>query len=103
MGNPGDPALVIVGAYRHVRTLSNKLLSQFCQACENDKPEIALQLLEELESFIRARSRPNSVQRRKLVDKLIAAHERLWDIMHPAKLLTGELAEVPATCRKIIH
>jgi hypothetical protein len=103
LGNPGDERSIIFGGSRHARRLSDKLLIEFYQACEDNTPKVALRLLDELESMIRDQSRPNSVERRKLVDKLIAAHERLWHILHPAELLTGELAELRSTCRKIIH
>jgi hypothetical protein len=103
LGNPGDTASIIFSRSRHGRRFSDKLLNEFYQACENNKPEVALQLLDVFESMIRGRSRPNTVERHKLVDKLIAAHERLWHIMHPAELPSDELAELTSTKRKIIH
>jgi hypothetical protein len=103
LGDPGDTAAIVFGSSRHNRRLSESILSEFNQACANNKPEVALQLLDAFESIIRDRSRPDTVERRKLVDKLIAAHEQLWHIMHPGELLSGELAALTSTKRKTIH
>jgi len=92
MGNPRSAAEIFFKESRHARHLSDKLLIEFHQACDNNKPEVALRFLDAFESTIRNQSLPKSVERHKLVGVLIAAHERLWSITHPTDLLTGELS-----------
>ena len=62
---------------RYFRRLSDKVLIAFHQACDQDDHEIAGALLTILEEMIRRRTGDS---RRKSIDSLVAAHERLWHL-----------------------
>jgi hypothetical protein len=69
---------------RYVRRLSDKILLAFHQACDQQEIEVAGQLLGVLEFMTRRiATLPNGGERRGK-DTLVAAHERLWQIRHPA-------------------
>ena len=73
------------GAPRYSRRLSDKILLSFHHACDQGDYEIAEQLLRILESMLTRRSVPPDVNRRKSIESLVAAHERLWHLRHPEK------------------
>jgi hypothetical protein len=65
------------------RRLSDKILSAFNQACDQADFEVAEQLLHILE-MLRTRSPPTpDGNRRRNMESLVAAHERLWLLRHP--------------------
>lgn len=81
----GGPELRTVGETATPRTrgrrLSDKLLVAFHHACDQRDLEVAGELLRTLE---RIATRPGpSPNRRKDVDSLVAAYERLWALRHP--------------------
>ena len=68
---------------RYSRRLSDKILIAFHHACDQSDYEVAEQLLRVLE-FMLARpvASPDS-NRRRTIESLVAAHERLWLLRHP--------------------
>jgi hypothetical protein len=65
------------------RRLSDKILIAFHQACDQREILVAHDLLALLESLLREAS-PVRANRRRNLDVLVAAHERLWHIRHSA-------------------
>ena len=72
-------------APRYSRRLSDKILLSLHHACDQADYEIAEQLLRILENMLTRRSVPPDVNRRKSIESLVAAHERLWHLRHPEK------------------
>jgi hypothetical protein len=75
-GSPG-------GAPRYTRRLSDKILIAFHHACDQSDFEIAEQLLRILEMLITRRPLTPDGNRRRSMESLVAAHERLWNLRHP--------------------
>lgn len=71
------------GAPRHGRRLSDKLLIAFHHACDQADFEVAASLLHILEMMITRRPVAFEGNRRKNLESLVAAHERLWHLRHP--------------------
>lgn len=71
------------GAPRYSRRLSDKILIAFHHACDQGDYEVAEQLLHTLESMLTRRTVPPDTNRRKSIESLVAAHERLWHLRHP--------------------
>jgi hypothetical protein len=71
------------GPPRYSRRLSDKILLAFHHACDQGDYEIAEQLLRILESMLTRRTVPPDTNRRKSIESLVAAHERLWYLRHP--------------------
>lgn len=83
---PGDGLLKPGGtAPRYSRRLSDKILIAFHHACDQDDYEIAEQLLAILERLLTRRNMPSDTNRRKSIESLVAAHERLWHLRHPER------------------
>jgi len=70
-------------APRYSRRLSDKILIAFHQACDQADFEIAEQLLHILEMMLRRRPLTPDTNRRRTMESLVAAHERLWYLRHP--------------------
>ena len=70
-------------APRYSRRLSDKILIAFHQACDQADFEIAEQLLHILEMMLRRRPLTPDTNRRRSMESLVAAHERLWYLRHP--------------------
>ena len=68
---------------RHSRRLSDKILVAFHHACDVMDLEIAEHLLRLLETMTTRRPRPEDGNRRRSIEGLVAAHERLWHLRHP--------------------
>ena len=68
---------------RYTRRLSDKILIAFHQACDQGGFEVADQLLRVLETMVMRRPNVPDVNRRKNIESLVAAHERLWVLRHP--------------------
>ncbi len=73
------------GAPRYTRRLSDKILLAFHHACDQGDYEIAEELLRILETMLTRRTVPPDANRRKSIESLVAAHERLWHLRHPEK------------------
>lgn len=84
-----DPATnrdVVAGATpRYSRRLSDKILIAFHHACDQSDFEIAQQLLHILEAMLKRRPLTPDLNRRRSMDNLVAAHERLWHLRHPSR------------------
>ena len=76
-----DPAGA--NAPRYSRRLSDKVLIAFHHACDQGDYEVAEQLLHVLEMMLRRRVLSPDLNRRRSMDSLVAAHERLWLLRHP--------------------
>jgi hypothetical protein len=76
-GRPGGPAP------RHSRRLSDKILIAFHHACDQGDFEVAEQLLRVLDMMMTRRPVPPDANRRRNMESLVAAHERLWYLRHP--------------------
>ena len=72
------------GAPRYSRRLSDKILIAFHQACDQGDYEVAEQLLHILEQMLQRRPSVTDTNRRRSMESLVAAHERLWYLRHPA-------------------
>ena len=73
-----------MGAPRYSRRLSDKILIGFHQACDQGDLEVAGQLLHVLEMMITRRPTGLDGGRRRSMESVVAAHERLWHLRHPA-------------------
>jgi hypothetical protein len=65
------------------RKKSKNLLIAFHQACDDNKPDVALRLLKALDLTVRNKTTAESVDREELMSALIVAHDRFWGLMHP--------------------
>ena len=68
---------------RHSRRLSDKILIAFHHACDQADFEVAEQLLRTLEMMMTRRAVVPDSNRRRNMESLVAAHERLWHLRHP--------------------
>jgi len=68
---------------RHTRRLSDKVLVAFHHACDTSDLEVAEQLLGILEMMLSRRSPNPDSNRRRSIESLVAAYERLWHLRHP--------------------
>ncbi len=68
---------------RHTRRLSDKILIAFHHACDQSDFEVAEELLRILEMMLTRRPVSPDANRRKNMESLVAAHERLWLLRHP--------------------
>jgi len=73
---------VAAGAPRYSRRLSDKILIAFHHACDQADFEIADQLLRVLEGLLTRRPVSPDSNRRRSMESLVAAHERLWHLRH---------------------
>ena len=78
-----EPARSGAATPRHTRRLSDKILIAFHQACDQNDFEIAEELLRILEKMVTRRPVQPDNNRRKNMESLVAAHERLWLLRHP--------------------
>ena len=67
---------------RHGRRLSDKILVAFHHACDAQDLVVGEQLLKTLETMLTRRGLPAESNRRKALESLVAAHERLWHLRH---------------------
>ena len=73
------------GTLRYSRRLSDKILIAFHHACDQADYDIAEQLLHILENMLSRRTVAPDANRRKSIESLVAAHERLWHLRHPER------------------
>jgi hypothetical protein len=71
------------GNPRHTRRLSDKILIAFHHACDQSDFDVANDLLVILEKMLKRPSSGTDSNRRKSIESLVAAHERLWLLRHP--------------------
>ncbi len=72
------------GAPRYTRRLSDKILIAFHHACDQGDFEVSEQLLQVLEMMLTRRPLTPDGTRRRNMESLVAAHERLWHLKHPS-------------------
>jgi hypothetical protein len=70
-------------APRYSRRLSDKVLIAFHHACDQGDFEVAEQLLHILEMMLTRRPLTPDGTRRRNMESLVAAYERLWHLRHP--------------------
>lgn len=75
-------------APRYTRRLSDKILIAFHHACDQADFDVAEQLLAVLEVMLTRRPLTPDGTRRRNMESLVAAHERLWHLRHPNVQLT---------------
>ena len=68
---------------RSGRRLTEKILLAFHHACDDGEYDVAEQLLQILEATLTRRNTLMDSTRRKSLESLVAAHERLWYLRHP--------------------
>jgi hypothetical protein len=97
MSESEDPPREPGAAPRYARRLSDKILIAFHQACDQadydliafnqacDQADydVAEQLLHILEQMLKRRPTSSDTNRRRSMESLVAAHERLWYLRHP--------------------
>jgi len=71
------------GLPRHSRRLSDKVLVAFHHACDTSDLESATHLLNIIETILTRRPAKADSNRRRNIEGLVAAHERLWHLRHP--------------------
>ena len=71
-------------APRQTRRLPDKILVAFHSACDQGDFEVAESLLRVLETMLTRRPLPPGSARRRNMESLVAAHERLWHLRQPA-------------------
>jgi len=69
-------------APRYSRRLSDKILIAFHHACDQGDFDVAEQLLHVLEMMLTRRPLTPDGTRRRNMESLVAAHERLWYLRH---------------------
>ena len=72
-----------VAVPRYTRRLSDKILIAFHHACDQADFEVAENLLQVLEMMVTRRPLSPDGTRRRSMESLVAAHERLWHLRHP--------------------
>jgi len=77
-----ETAETTIAAPRYTRRLSDKILVAFHQACDQADFEVAEHLLRVLELMLARRPPSLDQQRRRNMEGLVAAHERLWYLRH---------------------
>jgi hypothetical protein len=88
MSESEDPPRESGAAPRYARRLSDKILIAFHQACDQADFEVAEQLLHILEQMLKRRPTSSDTNRRRSMESLVAAHERLWYLRHPDNTTT---------------
>lgn len=73
----------VTGAPRYSRRLSDKILIAFHHSCDQGDFEVGEQLLHILEMMLTRRPFTPDGTRRRNMENLVAAHERLWHLRHP--------------------
>ncbi len=72
--NPSTPVR------RHTRRLEDKLLVAFHHACDVADIEVARHVLQILELMLARKPAHPDLNRRRNLEGLVAAHERLWNL-----------------------
>lgn len=67
---------------RHTRRLEDKLLVSFHHACDVADIEVARHVLDILEMMLARKTVQPDPHRRRNMEGLVAAHERLWNLRH---------------------
>ena len=76
-------------APRQNRRLPERILVAAHQACDLGDLDVAAQLLSILETVVGQARGPADPGRRRVMESLIAAHQRLWHLRHADELAAG--------------
>jgi hypothetical protein len=68
---------------RYTRRLSDKILIAFHNACDEKDLDVAMRLLDVLESTTRRSHTLPTTADRRVKESLVAAYERLWHLRRP--------------------
>ena len=71
------------GSPRYSRRLSDKILIAVHYACDQNDYEVANALLDSLEMMLIRPALTRDGMRHRNIESLVAAHERLWNLLHP--------------------
>ena len=74
-----------ITAPRQTRRLPDKILVAFHSACDQNDFEVAESLLQILELMLTRRPLPPGSTRRRNMENLVAAYERLWHLRQPTE------------------
>ncbi len=87
---PGDEASALVardrpegGVRQPGRRLSDKILAAFHHACDLGDLDVASDLLRVVERIVTRKPLAHQTGRRRSMESLIAAYERLWELRNP--------------------
>lgn len=80
--SPSGEVTRLAPGIRHGRRLSDKILVAFHHACDSQDLDVAEQLLRILERMMQRPEVPPEQNRRRGLESLVAAHERLWHLRH---------------------
>ena len=81
--NREETTETVTAPQRHTRRLSDKVLIAFHHACDIGDLDTADDLLRILGRILSAQTSPPEANRRRTMESLVAAHERLWHLRHP--------------------
>jgi len=81
----GELAQASGSVRRHTRRLEDKLLVAFHHACDTNDLEVAGHVLRVLELMLARRPVQADANRRRNMESLVAAYERIWQIRHNEK------------------
>ncbi|MGI4794508.1 MAG: hypothetical protein ACRYG8_10610 [Janthinobacterium lividum] len=73
---------IAVPVRRYTRRLEDKLLVAFHHACDVADLEVGRHVLQILEMMLSRKTAQPDPNRRRNMEGLIAAHERLWNLRH---------------------
>ena len=73
----------VAAAPRSGRRLADRVLIAVHAACDQGELAVAEQLLRVLETFLTRPPQAAEGNRRRLMEAVVAAHERLWHLRHP--------------------
>jgi hypothetical protein len=98
MSDPHYPPLSVTSRNR---LLSDRILIAFNQAYEQDDLDVAERLVRVFETLSRRALKPNTNRRREM-DNLVAAYQRLW-LLRRRNAGTSELLRVPVNCERQVQ
>ena len=82
-------------APRQNRRLPERILVAAHQACDLGDLDVAAQLLSILETVVGQTRGPVDPARRRTMESLIAAHQRLWHLRHVGEVTAPQAAAAP--------
>ena len=83
MTDQPQPQDTPIPPHRRERRLIDKIIIAFHFACDQGDLEVARRLLTIAETVLRKPPPPGRSERRTDMQPLVAAHERLWALLHP--------------------
>jgi len=99
LGSPpglDDPSLTTTGGRRNRRAVTDEIMIAFHYACDLKDFDVAKRLLITFETALNAQAQSPGPRRQRLLDILVAAHERLWTLKH-----SEPFSELPLALRQL--